>query len=219
MSDKMKPVNFGKWTDVASSNIVAIRYSEEFKFLLVRFKAKGGYSEYAYPGVDPEVYKGLLESTSKGKYLHAAIKPSFDAVKVPTNPLDLSVQEELERRMILFNRGVVMTTEDAFLPQRHILQEKGSKDATGMLACFRVVVVDDKEEGDDLTEIVSDCLPSATAAMRLVAIHTSDVGCKDMLWSPMKSKEEGKWTKTPVAVSYRAVLCVEHELNKPMGDV
>jgi len=64
---------------VESSNIESIGYDEESKTLIVEFKSG---STYSYIGVPSIVFKKMLESDSKGKFLNNNIKPVFLATKL-----------------------------------------------------------------------------------------------------------------------------------------
>lgn len=55
-------------TLVESSNVESVGYAGST--LYVSFRSG---SEYAYSDVPYEIYKGLLESQSKGRYLHANV--------------------------------------------------------------------------------------------------------------------------------------------------
>ena len=70
---------------VKSSNISAIAYQEERELLTVQF-ATGAMFEYA--GIPHDLYAGLLEASSVGKYFHRFIKPrALSATKVrPETP-------------------------------------------------------------------------------------------------------------------------------------
>jgi hypothetical protein len=62
------------WTDVHSSNIERVAYDEQQRELLVRFN-KG--IEYFYVNVPRDLYEGMLNAPSKGKYLNDKIKGSY----------------------------------------------------------------------------------------------------------------------------------------------
>lgn len=62
---------------VDSSNIRAVRHQDGM--LTVEFKSGG---IYGYQRVPKETFQGLLDSKSKGKYLHKFIKPHFKCVKL-----------------------------------------------------------------------------------------------------------------------------------------
>ena len=64
---------------VDSSQIAKIGYDGESSKLVVEFK-KGG--TYSYSDVPPNVFEGLANSDSKGKYLHNFIKPHYTAERV-----------------------------------------------------------------------------------------------------------------------------------------
>lgn len=61
-------------TPVSSSNISAIGYDEETNELRVSFN---GGATYSYAGVPLKEYKALMQSGSKGKYLHNVIRPAY----------------------------------------------------------------------------------------------------------------------------------------------
>lgn len=66
-------------TPVSSSNIAAIGYDSESGVLEVEFTNGAVYS---YSGVPLGEYEGLMNSDSKGKYLHANIKGRYPYVKL-----------------------------------------------------------------------------------------------------------------------------------------
>lgn len=59
----------GGWVDVSSSMIRAVRYDPERRVLEVAFN-KGVYVYYEVP---PEVFEGLLQADSKGRYMRDRI--------------------------------------------------------------------------------------------------------------------------------------------------
>lgn len=61
-------------TSVHSSDIRAIGYEPETKTLEVEFHSGGVYQ---YSGVPESVYRGLLQSASKGSYFHNHIKDRY----------------------------------------------------------------------------------------------------------------------------------------------
>ena len=62
------------WVEVQSSNVEKVAYDDLAKELLVGFK---GGVEYYYTNVPNSLYKELLESHSKGKYLNEKIKKDY----------------------------------------------------------------------------------------------------------------------------------------------
>ncbi|WIF96213.1 KTSC domain-containing protein [Caminicella sporogenes] len=58
---------------VSSSNLVAVGYDRNSRTLVIRFHN----GTYAYSGVPEEIYKGLLNASSKGHYHHVYIKNSY----------------------------------------------------------------------------------------------------------------------------------------------
>lgn len=64
-----------KLTPVESSNIAAVGYQPKKKVLTVQFL---NGAEYTYEGVPPAINKALMAAESKGKYLNAAIKGTYD---------------------------------------------------------------------------------------------------------------------------------------------
>lgn len=66
-------------TPVSSSNISAIGYDADSQTLEVEFK---NGAVYQYSGVPPIEHEGILYADSKGKYLHANIKPRYSVVKL-----------------------------------------------------------------------------------------------------------------------------------------
>jgi hypothetical protein len=69
-----------KKVQVISSNVVAIGYKEKEKDLYIDFKN----GSYVYFNVPQEIYDGLLNAESKGKYLHQKIKGRYDYAKLNT---------------------------------------------------------------------------------------------------------------------------------------
>jgi len=59
---------------VASSTIVAIGYDPDTSTLEVEFK---NGTVYEYDGVPVEIYEGIMNSNSHGKYLNAHVKERF----------------------------------------------------------------------------------------------------------------------------------------------
>ncbi len=65
--------------EAKSSNIDSFGYSEEMKVMVVQFKGGG---LYLYGGVPKEIYQGMVDAESRGKYLNATIKPHYLCAKV-----------------------------------------------------------------------------------------------------------------------------------------
>ncbi len=66
-------------TQVTSSHIAAIGYDQKEQLLEVIFT---NGNTYQYKGVPVELHKSLMESPSKGAFLHRYIAPQFPAQKV-----------------------------------------------------------------------------------------------------------------------------------------
>ena len=66
-------------TSVDSSNVEAVGYDEDSSTLQVEFK---GGTTYQYFDVQEEVFVGLRDADSVGKYLAARIKGSYRYSKV-----------------------------------------------------------------------------------------------------------------------------------------
>ncbi|PWD83880.1 KTSC domain-containing protein [Ignatzschineria cameli] len=64
---------------VSSSNLRAVAYDERTQTLGIIFH---GNSEYHYYGVPHSVYVGLMNSVSKGRYHHAAIRNRYRYRKI-----------------------------------------------------------------------------------------------------------------------------------------
>lgn len=64
-----------EWTEVESTNLDMVGYDNDNEELHVKFK---GGAEYTYQEVPYEVYQGLLNAVSKGKYLNQSIKGLYD---------------------------------------------------------------------------------------------------------------------------------------------
>ena len=67
---------------VESSNLRAVGYDEAGPTLYIQFKSKKGDSVYAYDGVPHEKWVGLLQATSKGKFLSTEVKGHYRATKI-----------------------------------------------------------------------------------------------------------------------------------------
>lgn len=68
------------YTVVESSNVHSVGYRVSDKTLFVKFKSeKRGFegSRYSYYDVPSDIYLGLLNAPSKGKYLAANVKGRF----------------------------------------------------------------------------------------------------------------------------------------------
>lgn len=65
------------WTPVSSSDLAAVAYYGQgiAGILAVRFLSD---SEYWYHGVPADIYGGLLDAVSKGKYLHQHVKGRYN---------------------------------------------------------------------------------------------------------------------------------------------
>lgn len=63
---------------VVSSNLEAVGYDEESRELSVRFH---GGALYRYQDVPEDVYRGLLEAGSPGRFLNSDIKGKYDYEK------------------------------------------------------------------------------------------------------------------------------------------
>lgn len=61
-----------------STNLSEAEYDPSMKILTLHFR-KGGV--YEYIEVERDVYDGLLEADSAGKYFHTAIKGKFEFLK------------------------------------------------------------------------------------------------------------------------------------------
>jgi hypothetical protein len=64
---------------VDSSTIISIGYDNQSETLEVEFKSGGVYQYYNVPET---IHQQLMESSSKGSFLHANIKPSFSYSRV-----------------------------------------------------------------------------------------------------------------------------------------
>ena len=67
-----------KMQPVKSSNIEAIGYDDKQCDLFVRFHTG---ATYVYHGVPVDVFRQLMNSDSKGRYLNRIIKPSYRCEK------------------------------------------------------------------------------------------------------------------------------------------
>ncbi|NKB48132.1 MAG: KTSC domain-containing protein [Alphaproteobacteria bacterium] len=65
---------------VDSSNIEAIGYEPDSQELHVRFLKSG--DTYVYYGVEEWVFQEFMQADSKGTYLNAKIKPSYQYAKL-----------------------------------------------------------------------------------------------------------------------------------------
>jgi KTSC domain len=59
------------WNEVESSNVHSIAFDAPTKTLAVRYVGGGLYS---YMHADEEIFSGLLQAESVGKYLNAVVK-------------------------------------------------------------------------------------------------------------------------------------------------
>lgn len=69
----MKEVSSVNRTPVSSSNIRSIGYEPDTKTLEVEFHS----GVYQYSGVPESVYRGLMQSPSKGSYFHDHVKDRY----------------------------------------------------------------------------------------------------------------------------------------------
>jgi len=89
---------------VESSNIESIGYDEESKTLIVEFKSG---STYSYIGVPSIVFKKMLESDSKGKFLNNNIKPVFLATKLKLSEESEEIEKVVEQKQSLVQEDKV----------------------------------------------------------------------------------------------------------------
>lgn len=68
-----------KHTPIQSSTISSAAYDEEKQELHVKFNT--GLT-YVYSDVPPEKYQGLMQSSSKGRFLHKHIKSAHEFSKL-----------------------------------------------------------------------------------------------------------------------------------------
>ena len=68
-----------KRTPVQSSNIKSIGYEEKSKVLEIEFHSGGVYQYFSVPH---EVYEGLINASSHGKYFHAHIKTIYSYKRI-----------------------------------------------------------------------------------------------------------------------------------------
>lgn len=68
-----------KRIEVSSSNIVSVGYNAEQKILEVEFK---GGKIYQYLGVPSQIYEEMMNSDSKGTYLHRHVRDRYKFLKV-----------------------------------------------------------------------------------------------------------------------------------------
>lgn len=66
------------WVPLDSSNLAAARYHVETSTLDVRFKS----GTWSYPNVSPDMYQGLLDAESPGRYFHNHIRRLPDAARL-----------------------------------------------------------------------------------------------------------------------------------------
>lgn len=60
-----------EWVRVRSSNVDAVWYQPDFRYLWIKFKSG---AVYLYMDVDLGVYQGLLAAPSKGQYVYYVIR-------------------------------------------------------------------------------------------------------------------------------------------------
>jgi len=89
---------------VESSNIESIGYDEESKTLIVEFKSG---STYSYIGVPSIVFKKMLESDSKGRFLNNNIKPTFLATKLKLSEESEEIEKVVEQKQSLVQEDKV----------------------------------------------------------------------------------------------------------------
>jgi len=89
---------------VESSNVESIGYDEDSKTLIVEFKSG---STYSYNGVPSIVYKKMLESESKGKFLNNNIKPVFLATKLKLSEESEEIEKVVEQKQSLVQEDKV----------------------------------------------------------------------------------------------------------------
>lgn len=63
------------WIEVESSNINAVRYSPKTKNLFIKFGQPQVQSMYKYENISEDLFLGLLNAESKGKYFWKFIRP------------------------------------------------------------------------------------------------------------------------------------------------
>lgn len=83
------------WQDVDSSSVQQIAYDEPSHTVAVKFL---GGALYTYDGVGEQVYSGLMNSESVGRYLNTAIKGSYPYVKHNDTA---SIEEHIKARRTL----------------------------------------------------------------------------------------------------------------------
>ena len=66
---------FKGFTPVSSSNVRSVKYSPETEEMRVRFLSGG---TYIYSDVPEHVYKGMLDTPSKGRYIWSVIRPTYN---------------------------------------------------------------------------------------------------------------------------------------------
>lgn len=62
----------GRWAQVVSSDVQAIRYEAGHRHLHVIFRR--GHREYLYPEVDPGLAKSMYHAASMGRFVHRYLK-------------------------------------------------------------------------------------------------------------------------------------------------
>lgn len=73
---------------VVSSQIRSIGYNETDKILEIEFK---NGSVYQYLRVPPNVHSSLMNSQSKGKYLHENVKGYFEFVRTGSTGMESAI--------------------------------------------------------------------------------------------------------------------------------
>lgn len=68
-----------KRKEVVSSNLKSVGYDQITKLLEIEFK---GGRLYQYSSVPPQIYEGLMNAASKGKFFHAHIRDTFSYKKI-----------------------------------------------------------------------------------------------------------------------------------------
>ena len=71
-----------KMISVISSNVVAVGYKDQNQELFVTFKN----GSYVYTEVPKAEFEGLLNASSKGKYIHQYIKGYYPYSRIDTIP-------------------------------------------------------------------------------------------------------------------------------------
>lgn len=82
MKPEKQPPNPLTHQPVESSSVQTIGYDETTQELHIAFKGSG---MYVYQNVSKFLYEGLMQSSSKGKFLHQNIKGRFEHEKNDQN--------------------------------------------------------------------------------------------------------------------------------------